>query len=119
MSTLISTELTWMVLEFATKKDGTVDQYIAHRGLQDLLWFLRNGFDHVEPTVELGACTAHSADNKFVDCAYEARAVLVSKNLHLLDLDGRIPLPDGSFLRMIAPEAFQAAYLEEQIHGRL
>jgi len=108
-----------MVLELATRKDGTVDQHMAQCGLRDLVWFLHNGFDHVEPKVALGACTAHAADNKFIDCAYEARAVVVSKNLHLLDLDERIPLPGGALLRIVAPEAFQAAYLETGMARRL
>jgi len=74
--------------------------------LRDFLWFLRRGFDHFEPTVSLEACTDHSDDNKFIDCAYEAGAVVISKNTHLLDLDGKIKSKDGQPIRVLTPEHF-------------
>ncbi len=119
ISRTMAAELSWMVVELATKKDDRVDRYMVQRGLRNLVSFLQNGYEHIEPKVELKACAAHPDDDKFVDCAYAAETMILSKNYHLLDLDGTVPLKSGARMRIIAPEHFQAAYQQEGMTRRL
>jgi len=111
MSTEVSFELSRVIVgKLGSVQDGAM----TSRVLRNLLWILRRGFKHCEPTISFEACTQHPSDDKFIDCAYEAGAVVVSKNTHLLDLDGKIKSKEGQPIRVLTPEHFMRELRESR-----
>ena len=112
VSGAISGELTTTAIKFGTCEGG------LEPAIRELFWALCRGFVRCEPTVKLYACAAHPDDNKFIDCAREANATIISKNLHLLDLDGEIASRSGVPIKIVTPEDFIADLMKERIATR-
>ncbi len=54
-------------------------------------------------------------DDRFLDCAREANAFIVSNDQHLRQLDGHVTLRNGSPLEVVTPQAFLTPFLQERM----
>jgi predicted nucleic acid-binding protein len=54
-------------------------------------------------------------DDRFLDCAREAEAFIVTNDQHLLRLDGQIRSKAGALIDVVTPQAFLTPFLQERM----